>query len=694
MSLKQRWKAFKFGMAVAREGFFAFAGIKQPGGFLSTIGQLLQPKWGEPPKKDGKEWLEMYGKSPRLRPVYKIAKDVAAADWKLYVKKGKDKVAVEDHILYDLIAKPNPKMSGYIMRYLTEVWLQLRGEAGWLIERNGLKVPSELWPIPPHWVKSLPTKSKPYFRVDIHGTMVNIAPEDMVWFTEPDPVNPYSRGLGNAQGIGDEVETDEYMAKWAKRFFFNDATPPFYIKAPGIQKEQADRLLEQWMERYSGYWNSHKPAILNWDGEVKELNRAQKEMDFVESRKFLRDTANQHFMLPPEVMGIVENSNRATIETADYLYSKNVLKPCLDLIQEQVNLQLVPQFDEKLIWGFDNPIPEDKEFKLKQANDGIEQGAMLVDEWREANGKDPLPDGRGQVLYVPFNKVVTPVNELGEGSRGQDNRNSRKIRAGATKELTEEQKTAIWNAFDKSAQRRETGVIRDLKKFFQAQQNEITKKLTEILGEEDGFYEGLQKAGQKDIDNLIERLINWTAQNDKLKGVLKTHWLTSMEDGWETATDTFGLEVNFELLTPAMTEWIDTNGAEKVKGINQTTRTSLSETLTEGIREGESIPKLRDRVTDVFNAAKGYRSEVIARTETHNSMLYGTFETYRVAGVKKKEWLTTRDGRERDSHAAIDGEVRDIGERFSNGLMYPGDPNGRAEEVVQCRCALLPVLEE
>jgi len=209
-NLRQRWMALKFGMAVAREGFFAFAGIKQANGFLSAIGQALQPKWGEPPKRNSREWLEMYGRNPRMRPIYKIAKDVAAARWRLYVKKDGQKVEVEKHILYDLIKKPNPKMSGYVMMYLTQVWLSVRGEGGWLIERNGLNVPSELWPIPPHWVKELPTSSKPYFKVSLQGSYINIAEEDMIWFIEPNPVNPYSRGLGAAEGIGDEVETDEY----------------------------------------------------------------------------------------------------------------------------------------------------------------------------------------------------------------------------------------------------------------------------------------------------------------------------------------------------------------------------------------------------------------------------------------------------------------------------------------------------
>jgi len=34
----------------------------------------------------------------------------------------------------------------------------------------------------------------------------------------------------------------------------------------------------------------------------------------------------------------------------------------------------------------------------------------------------------------------------------------------------------------------------------------------------------------------------------------------------------------------------------------------------------------------------------------------------------------------------MDGETRPFNEPYSNGLMYPGDPGGSAEEVINCRC--------
>lgn len=54
-----------------------------------------------------------------------------------------------------------------------------------------------------------------------------------------------------------------------------------------------------------------------------------------------------------------------------------------------------------------------------------------------------------------------------------------------------------------------------------------------------------------------------------------------------------------------------------------------------------------------------------------------------------KQWDATLDGNTRDSHRRVDGEIRELDEKFSNGLMRPGDPDGGASEVINCRCACL-----
>ena len=88
-----------------------------------------------------------------------------------------------------------------------------------------------------------------------------------------------------------------------------------------------------------------------------------------------------------------------------------------------------------------------------------------------------------------------------------------------------------------------------------------------------------------------------------------------------------------------------------------------------------------------------YNAMRIARTEGHRIQCQAGMDACHNAKDRGadvvKQWDSTLDGRTRDSHARIDQEIRELDEKFSNGLMFPGDPSGAAAEVIHCRCALL-----
>lgn len=90
----------------------------------------------------------------------------------------------------------------------------------------------------------------------------------------------------------------------------------------------------------------------------------------------------------------------------------------------------------------------------------------------------------------------------------------------------------------------------------------------------------------------------------------------------------------------------------------------------------------------------GYNNAIrIARTEGHRIQTTATMDAMyaakEVGADVVKQWDATLDGKTRPSHAAVDGEIRELNKPFSNGLDFPGDPHGKAAEVVNCRCALL-----
>ena len=56
-----------------------------------------------------------------------------------------------------------------------------------------------------------------------------------------------------------------------------------------------------------------------------------------------------------------------------------------------------------------------------------------------------------------------------------------------------------------------------------------------------------------------------------------------------------------------------------------------------------------------------------------------------------KTWMSRRDARVRHTHRQANGQTVRTNETFTVGdseLAFPGDPNGEAKEVINCRCSI------
>ena len=121
--------------------------------------------------------------------------------------------------------------------------------------------------------------------------------------------------------------------------------------------------------------------------------------------------------------------------------------------------------------------------------------------------------------------------------------------------------------------------------------------------------------------------------------------------------------------------------------------------VSRGIATGASFHdiarQIRANMIGTYDKAGGalYRSELIARTEGHRVQIQSAMDACYKAKDRGadvvKQWDSTLDSRTRESHQIVDGEIRELDEKFSNGLRYPGDSAGGAAEVCNCRCALL-----
>lgn len=86
------------------------------------------------------------------------------------------------------------------------------------------------------------------------------------------------------------------------------------------------------------------------------------------------------------------------------------------------------------------------------------------------------------------------------------------------------------------------------------------------------------------------------------------------------------------------------------------------------------------------------RAKTIATTEVAGVSNYGSVMGAIDAGYKKKKWIPHFDEKTRPSHFAMwRHKPIDLLKYFSVGsskMQYPGDINGEAKEVINCRCIL------
>jgi len=122
--------------------------------------------------------------------------------------------------------------------------------------------------------------------------------------------------------------------------------------------------------------------------------------------------------------------------------------------------------------------------------------------------------------------------------------------------------------------------------------------------------------------------------------------------------------------------------------ISETTKKYILFVVSEGIKEGWSIDKMVSKIVDeqiLENRARMItRTEVIRAANVGHTIGARAFP-YEVA----KSWSAARDHRTRHSHRLVNGEVVEEEDRFSNGLLFPGDPEGPPEEVINCRCRVI-----
>ena len=171
------------------------------------------------------------------------------------------------------------------------------------------------------------------------------------------------------------------------------------------------------------------------------------------------------------------------------------------------------------------------------------------------------------------------------------------------------------------------------------------------------------------------------SENKRLTTIFAPIYSDMIVEGQELAFKVIGVDRNVLLNKNLLFDRMN-----MINGINDTVYRQLKKSVVEGIQAGETIDGISRRIKDVYNTV-GSRVNMIARTEASHAINLATWMEYKESGlVPFKRWVTAKDERVRENHAAnaAQGAIP-IDKAFQNGEVYPSQAS------VNCRCRLVPI---
>ncbi len=231
----------------------------------------------------------------------------------------------------------------------------------------------------------------------------------------------------------------------------------------------------------------------------------------------------------------------------------------------------------------------------------------------------------------------------------------------------------------------------------------LYRKINPIL--KNTYKEVVKIVEHGDVLNIVPTIVN--RNSNKIREVIKNQYKKIGQYNFKQVTDRLqelkpkkikdyyykDAENNFWYYFEI---WSNQQSLIKSKLIDDTTKKIIRSIIEKGIKDGKSYKEISKDIEQATGFTKN-RSMMIAMTETHTAFNKSQFESIQNNNVKMetKEWLNAGDERVRKdpfSHVRAQGEKVKMNDKFimtGEALMYPGDIEGSAANVIRCRCVTL-----
>jgi len=625
-----------------------------------------------------------------------IANRVAATPLTLYRRvPGGEAEEVTEHPFLDLLNYVNPFHTRFWLWAQTVTFLELTGNAYWYVPRNRLGVPAEIWVAHSHYMHVIPDREKFIAGYEYRrGTeAVRFEPDEIVHLKYPNPESMYY-GRGPLQAAAETVDAHESMKTVQFNMMKRGAFPGGALEVDGsLTEEQLKRLRAQFEDRYTGRDNSGRWVVLEAGMRAKQLTLTPQELAFVESAGLNRDEILAIYGVPAAVVGLSENVNKAVADAMDTIFARYTIAPKLQLIEDQLNQDLIPRFDDRLFVRFDSPVPEDEETRRTLTREDFKVGIVTLNEARAEAGYEEVPGGDRRFMSISMVQVPDEDGEV--PSRGRFLRSKT-----GQPPLRARPRPVEWfeSAFLHEQGRLERRLNRALRRHFSAQERRVLADLSRLLDQEPG--PASTPSARERAERLARRVFDLRAQAAATMALVAPFIEGAFRAGVARTLESLGLDPS--QLAPGLPEprsvleggslshWVSAAAPDAA------TLKEIAEVLHEYLSRPGSRSEVLSAVRRVFSRARETRAPAISRREivaAFNAGGHSARSALAAAGVSTwKVWVVPGRGAAPCGHGRMHGARAAWDEPFTlpDGLPvdYPGSKTSAAHaEACRCTCA-------
>jgi HK97 family phage portal protein len=617
------------------------------------------------------------------------------------INQAEDIEEVLEHPFIDLIVQVNRFMNGFDLAESLYSFLDLTGNMYWFVLRNPLGVPIEIWPLFPQFMKVIPDKDKfvgGYEYKPSLNTKTIFELEDIIHFKKFHPNNSFY-GLGCLQAAVAAADLGTSMNAYEIETFRSSGLQDMALVLPAEAGEptgdEMKRMQREWKKKYAGLKRRGQIPITTGGAKLEKISFSPKEMAFLKGRRASLNEVAAIFGVPMSLL-TTEDVNRANAEAGERQHTKKAILPRLRRVEQRLNEQLMPMFDQRLFVAYDNPVAEDKDFRLKERESNLRTGYTTINEERQIDGKESVE--YGEVPLMPMN--IAPLGTVSEAAVIENGDSKHIDRCDCANINKAPRKLPPLGRPTNFVSREMVRIIRDI---FDKQEKEVLAGI-----KKDAAVLNINQNIKGRADDFMAEWFPMSKWNAELDMATEPYIKFTMNAGGERAIASLASDIQYNSLNPLVFSALEKHRSQNIVSINSTTQKRLRELIAESMEGGMGATGISKQIREEFAQFSKHRAETIARTEAIWAFNEGAKQGYlQSQQVQRMEWVSSADERTCQFCPEMDGKIVSIvdDENFFNKGGEPFEGNrgglihfeysdiGHPPLHPMCRCTVVPVID-